>query len=188
MARRSQGLLRTCASTAATNRPSVWVGAALLAAIGLVACGDDPVAFPEAVRSSDLVEDLPCTNSFRRVSEDGSLMLEVRWTGEFLESPSQQVPERTVDLPDANWTATFKVGAHLELDWCTDVFGPDDGFPEVAFEAEVSGDLVIHTLPDDEGGPATATLRNVEIDHPDNSVSRLGSVSLSNEQFAFLAG
>ena len=69
------------------------------------------------------------------MSDDASLMLEVRWVGEYLESPDAQMLERSADLPGQKWRGVFLGGSSLDGFRRTDVFEAGHSFREVSFFA-----------------------------------------------------
>ena len=181
-----------------------WKTVAVTVALVLAGCsGDDDssgisgsstsagepesAAFPEEISANQLSVAIEC-GYFQVASEDGSLHLELRWTGGYPAEPAAQMTERAFELPAARWKVTLSAGRNL-VPTCSDVVDPSAPQRQVDYEIPVvGGRVVLVELPDKIEGPATAELTELVIQLPDGTTKSIGSLTISTNRLGFFPG
>jgi hypothetical protein len=106
---------------------------------------DDP-RLTEMLRAADFTESWPCGYGFAVSTADQRV-------GVLLYAPSEPTTARTVELPDADWTAEVIVGKNLFVQHCDDVVEQWEAEPVVAARWPLtSGTFVLTPPAGDTGG------------------------------------
>ena len=147
----------------------------------------EPVAFPDEI-STNQVSIAIEFGYFQVASEDGTLHLQLRWTGGYPAEPASQMTERDFELPAERWKVTLRAGRNL-VPTCSDIVDPSAPQRQVDHEIPVvGGRVVLVELPDKIEGPATAELTELVIQLPDGTIESIGSLTISTNRLGFFPG
>ena len=160
---------------------------ALIAVIGLsllAACGTNGEA---SAPSPELTEQYACGYGFYASNGDQTVGLFID-VADFEAAANGGLPA-TSQLEDGTWRAELRFGTDLFANWCDDVLEPGEPTPDLDETWQLTGTIEIKQLPPPgQGGPASATLSELEARGPDNELIAFDNFDIQNEFWGTFAG
>lgn len=154
-----------------------------IALLSLAACSSSG-STPEI---PELSEQYGCGYGFYASNVEQTVGLFVVFS-DFDAAESGNIPE-TSQLNGDTWDAEIRFGTDLFANWCDDVLEPGEPTPEYGETWQVSGTIEVHELPPaGRGGPASATLTDVEARGPNNELIAFDNFEIQNEFWGTFAG
>lgn len=154
-----------------------------VALLSLAACSSTS-STPE---NPELTEQYGCGYGFYASNVEQTVGLFIGFS-DFEAAQSGDVPE-TSQLEDDTWQAELRFGTDLFANWCDDVLEPGEPTPEVGETWQLSGTIEIDELPPaGQGGPASATLTEVEARGPNNELIAFDVFEIENQFWGTFAG
>jgi hypothetical protein len=167
---------------------------ATVAALALVACGDDGggpserFGSPPTSTDLELTEDWGCGYGFAAGNADQTVGLVIRLSDDLVTDQARLPAE--MDLAGDAWEAEVRQGSDLFANWCSDVIEEpeadvDEVLPVVAGTLEITSGQLTQSGSDE---PVVAELTGVVAESEDGEELELGDLTVTNGSWGFFAG